>query len=122
MIGSTDSYIVNTGTHLALKRTSLGEELDFKATKTSCATSNFTIRRWPLPAKKFEADLMTAHLNSTGPEGRKSPSFGIGTLLFVVVLAFLIYLLVATMVRHRFFRGGHPHRISTLATRTPISI
>jgi hypothetical protein len=65
---------------------------------------------------------MTAHLNSTGPEGRKSPSFGIGSLLFAVVLALIIFLLVSTMVRHRFFRGGHPHRISTLATRTPICI
>jgi hypothetical protein len=65
---------------------------------------------------------MTPHLNSTGPEGRGSPSFGIGSVLFAVVLGFIIFLLVATMVRHRFFRGGHPHRISTLATRAPISI
>jgi hypothetical protein len=55
---------------------------------------------------------MTVDSNSTQPEEPKSPPFGIGSLLFAIVLALLIFLLVASMVRHRFFRGGHPHRIT----------
>jgi hypothetical protein len=52
-----------------------------------------------------KADLMTTHSNTPAPEGDKPPSFGIGTLLFAVVLA-VIFFLVQGMVRHRFFRGG----------------
>jgi hypothetical protein len=63
---------------------------------------------------------MTTDLKTTGTEGRKTPSFGIGSLLFAIVLAFIFYLLFSTMVRHRFFRGGHPHRITALATHSPI--
>jgi hypothetical protein len=63
---------------------------------------------------------MTAESNTTGPEGPKSPSFGIGSLLFAIVLGFIIFMLVASMVRHRFFRGGHPHRITMVQTHTSI--
>jgi|HubBroStandDraft_1064217.scaffolds.fasta_scaffold16501_4 hypothetical protein len=55
---------------------------------------------------------MTVDSNTTQPEEPKSPPFGIGSLLFAIVLAFLVFLLVASMARHRFFRGGHPHRIT----------
>ncbi len=63
---------------------------------------------------------MTTDSNATGPEGQNSPSFGTGSVLIAILLALIIFLLVASMVRHRFFRGGHPHRISTLATLAPI--
>jgi hypothetical protein len=63
---------------------------------------------------------MTVDSNTTGPEEPKSPAFGIGNFLFAVVLAFLIFLLVAAMVRHRFFRGGHPHRITMSQPQAPI--
>jgi|HubBroStandDraft_1064217.scaffolds.fasta_scaffold1831278_1 hypothetical protein len=41
---------------------------------------------------------------------REPPSYGIGTVLFVVVLTILLYLLVSSMMGHHFFKGGHPHR------------
>jgi hypothetical protein len=65
---------------------------------------------------------MTTDSNTTGPASQNSPSFGIGSFLFAVLLAFIIFLLVATMVRHRFFRGGHPHRPAASLTSTPVSI
>jgi hypothetical protein len=61
---------------------------------------------------------MTTYSNTPSPTGRKSPSFGIGSFVFAVVLAFILYLLISTMISHHFFRGGHPHRITTLATQT----
>jgi hypothetical protein len=54
--------------------------------------------------------LMTTDLNTTDPAGRTPPSFGIGRLLFAVVLAVLFFLLGQSMVRHRFFEGGRFHR------------
>jgi hypothetical protein len=49
---------------------------------------------------------MTTYSNTPAPEGEKPPSFGIGKFLFVVVLAVILFFLVQSMVRHRFFRGG----------------
>jgi hypothetical protein len=63
---------------------------------------------------------MTVESNTTQPEEPKSPPFGIGSLLFAIILAFLVFLLVASMVRHRFFRGGHPHRITMSQPQAPI--
>jgi len=60
---------------------------------------------------------MTAYSNMTGPGGRKSPSFGIGSLLFAVVLALIFYLLLLTMVRHGFFSGS---RTRVMVIQTPI--
>jgi hypothetical protein len=63
---------------------------------------------------------MAVDSNTTGPEEPKSTPFGNGSFLFLVVLAFLIFLLVAAMARHRFFRGGHPHRITMSQPQAPI--
>jgi hypothetical protein len=49
---------------------------------------------------------MTTYSNTPAPEGEKPPSFGIGKLIIAVVLAVIIFFLVQSMVRHRFFRGG----------------
>jgi hypothetical protein len=62
---------------------------------------------------------MTNYPKETESGGQRSPSFGIGSFLTALVLAVLIYLLVASMIRHRFFRGGHPHRIAILQTWAP---
>ena len=53
---------------------------------------------------------MTTSSNTPAPAGRKSPSFGIGKFLFVVLLAVIFFLLVNSMVHHRFFRGGRVNR------------
>ena len=53
---------------------------------------------------------MTTYSNTPDPEGAKPPSFGIGKFLFVVVLAVVLFLLVHSMVHHRFFRGGRVNR------------
>jgi hypothetical protein len=53
---------------------------------------------------------MAIDSNTTGQPGRKSPRFGIGRLLFVVILVVLFLLLGQSMVRHRFFRGGWVYR------------
>jgi hypothetical protein len=57
---------------------------------------------------------MTTYSNTPDPEGAKPPSFGIGKFLFVVVLAVVLFLLVHSMVHHRFFRGGRVHRNGSL--------
>ncbi len=44
------------------------------------------------------------------PAGREPPSFGIGQLVFVLVLLVMLLLLGQSMVRHRFFQGGREHR------------
>jgi hypothetical protein len=46
----------------------------------------------------------------TRREEEKQPSFGIGSLVFAAVLTLLFFWLAATMVRHHFFKSGHPHR------------
>ena len=53
---------------------------------------------------------MSAHSTVTDSSGRKQPSFGVGSLLFALVFALLVYLLVLSMARHHFFTGGHPNR------------
>jgi hypothetical protein len=53
---------------------------------------------------------MKPYSNATDPEDQKPPSFGLGSFVFAFVLAILFYLLVAAMVRHHSFRGGHPNR------------
>ncbi len=62
---------------------------------------------------------MTTYSNTPAPERRKSPRFGIGKFLFVVVLGFIFLLLAQSMVRHRFCEG---RRIEHLTTQTPIRI
>jgi len=57
-----------------------------------------------------EETLMTTHLDTTAPEGRKSPWFGIGRFLFIVILTVIFFMLAQSMVRHRFFRGGRVQR------------
>jgi hypothetical protein len=52
---------------------------------------------------------MTASCNTPTTAGRQPPSFGIGTLVAVVVLAVILFLLGQSMVRHRFFEGGRNH-------------
>jgi len=53
-------------------------------------------------------------MNTPTSSGREPPSFGIGQLLFVVVLAVIFFLLGHSMVRHRFFQGGRVHRNGSL--------
>jgi hypothetical protein len=53
---------------------------------------------------------MTTNSNRTAPAGRKSPWFGIGKFLLLVVLVVTFFLLAQSMVRHRFFRGGGLNR------------
>ncbi len=62
---------------------------------------------------------MTTYSNTPAPAGRKAPSFGIGNFLFVVVLAFLFFLLAQSMVRHRFCEG---RRINQPTPQAPIPI
>jgi hypothetical protein len=57
---------------------------------------------------------MKTYSNTPAPEGEKSPWIGIGKFLFVVVLAVIVFLLVQSMVRHRFFRGGWVNRNGSL--------
>ena len=54
--------------------------------------------------------MMTSDSNTPGPAGSRPPRFGIGSLLFVVVLGVVIFLLAQNMIRHRFFRGGWVNR------------
>lgn len=49
---------------------------------------------------------MTANSEAPRPAEQNSRRVSIAKVLFVVVLAVLIYLLGQSMVRHRFFRGG----------------
>ncbi len=51
---------------------------------------------------------MTAY--STAPAPRDPPSFGIGKLVFVLILAVLFFLLGQNMVRHNFHHGQREHR------------
>jgi hypothetical protein len=57
---------------------------------------------------------MAIDSSTTGRPGPKSPWFGIGRLLFVVILVILFFLLGQSMLRHRFFRGGSVNRIGSL--------
>jgi hypothetical protein len=66
-----------------------------------------------------EGALMITYSNTTAPEGEKPPSFGIGKLLFAVVLAVIFFLLAQSMLRHRFFKG---RRVNQPTTQTPIPI
>jgi hypothetical protein len=56
---------------------------------------------------------MTTDLNKT-PVQEKPPSFGIGKIIFVIVLAVIFFLLAQSMVHHRFFRGGWVNRNGSL--------
>jgi hypothetical protein len=55
---------------------------------------------------------MSAHWTTTDSSGKKQPSFGVGSFLFALVFALLVYLLVLSMAHHHFFTGGHPNRSS----------
>jgi len=48
-------------------------------------------------------------MNTPTSSGREPPSFGIGQLLFVVVLAVIFFLLSQSMLRHHFHEGGRDH-------------
>jgi hypothetical protein len=49
-------------------------------------------------------------MTTPNPAGQEPPSFGMGQLLFVVVLLVILVLLGQSMVHHRFFQGGREHR------------
>lgn len=53
---------------------------------------------------------MNTPSNTSPPAGGTPPSFGMGSFLFLAVLAFLFFLLGQSMVHHRFFQGGRVHR------------
>jgi hypothetical protein len=53
-------------------------------------------------------------MNTPTSSGREPPSFGIGQLLFVVVLAVIFFLLSQSMLRHHFHEGGRDHRNSSI--------
>ena len=53
---------------------------------------------------------MSAHSTAADRSENKQPSFGVGSFLFALVFALLVYLLVLSMARHHFFTGGHPNR------------
>ena len=53
---------------------------------------------------------MATYLSRTAPARRPPPSFGIGKLVFAVVLAVLFFLLGQSMVHHNFHRGQREHR------------
>jgi hypothetical protein len=53
---------------------------------------------------------MMSEFNTTTPAEPKPPRFGMGHLLFVIVLAVISLLLVQSMVRHRFHEGGRRQR------------
>ena len=58
---------------------------------------------------------MTTDSTVPGSAGRRPPRFGIGSLLFAVVLAVVIFLLAQDMIRHRFFRGGWANRNGSIS-------
>lgn len=53
---------------------------------------------------------MTTYLQRQVPAPPKQPSFGIGKLLFAVILAVLFFLLGESMVQHNFHQGQRTHR------------
>ena len=57
---------------------------------------------------------MTTDLNTPSPGEETPPSFGIGKLLFVLALVIILFLLLHSMVHHRFFRGGRVSRHGTV--------
>ena len=59
---------------------------------------------------------MTTNSETAGPEGERPPSFGIGNFLFIVVLAFVFFLLAQSMVRHRFHKGRRIEQPTPQAT------
>jgi len=67
-------------------------------------------RAAPGLAEVVKIKSMASSLNTTGPAGRKPPSFGIKQFLFVVFLAVIFFLLGQSMLHHRFFEGGRLHR------------
>jgi hypothetical protein len=61
---------------------------------------------------------MSAYSSPTGPSDRKPPSFGIGSFLFAIIFTLMVYLLISSMMRHHFFKGGHPSRSTTSSIQT----
>jgi hypothetical protein len=62
---------------------------------------------------------MTTYSKTPAPEGETPPSFGIGQFLFAVVLTVVLFLLVQSMVRHRFCQG---RQINHFETQAPIPV
>ena len=57
-----------------------------------------------------DAAVMTTDSNRPGSAERRPHRVGIVGLLFIVVLAAVIFLLAQSMVHYRFFRGGWVNR------------
>jgi hypothetical protein len=57
---------------------------------------------------------MTDELNSTAPERERSPWFQTGQVIVLLALLIGLLLLGHSMVKHRFFQGGHMDRHGTL--------
>jgi hypothetical protein len=51
--------------------------------------------------------LMITNQKIKAPEEPRSSGPGLITFLFIVLLTIMIFLLVRSMLRHRFFSGGH---------------
>lgn len=49
-------------------------------------------------------------MNPPIPTRRQPHTFGLGQLLFAMVLAVIFFLIGQSMVRHRFFQGGRAHQ------------
>jgi hypothetical protein len=53
---------------------------------------------------------MKSDSNTTTPAKPKPPRFGMGHLLFIILLAVIGFLLVQSMAGHRFHEGGQRQR------------
>ena len=58
---------------------------------------------------------MKSNSNVTDPAGGKPPRFGIGSFLFIVALAVILFLLAQSMVRHHLHVGGRLNRNGTIS-------
>lgn len=57
---------------------------------------------------------MPTNLKDAAPHGSGLPWFQIGRFLLLIASAVAIFLLVQSMIRHRFFRGGRIDRYGHL--------
>jgi hypothetical protein len=57
--------------------------------------------------------LMTTNQKLKSPEEPRPFGPGLITFLYIVLLTIMVFLLARSMLRHRFFSGGHPSIRST---------
>lgn len=106
--------------HESIKAEEMDAALDHRqqtAEARRVSATEFSPRHSPVRVSIVESTAKEPRVDNKEPDGPE-PSFGLPKFLFAIFLAILFFLLIQTMVNHRFFKGGRDRRLGIVVSES----